>query len=254
MDEKSQELYQEEQRQLLIDLKGSVDKLIGVFTGKVSVEYKQAESQTVKGEVTVANPVKEVTVSNQSEITEALKGFSEVVAAAIKEAKTDPVTEVSVKNIKDSVVDEVTIKNIKDLTNYFDQVVKAIFANRPVINVEKQEITWPISAKNPIAVRLSDGKSFYKAIATAMSGGVDVSGIITAINSSVVPLADYGLARQDLDADPLYFGYVKPSTGEWYIKRISFDEYTTTYYTDSGSISDSWDDRATFTYVEINDL
>ena len=51
-------------------------------------------------------------------------------------------------------------------------MTKVIISNQPIVNVEKQDIQFPTSANRPIAVRLSDGKSFYNAIAAIGGGGI----------------------------------------------------------------------------------
>lgn len=262
MDAKDQELYFEEQRNLLIGLGKSVDKLIDVFAGKVSIEYKQAESQKVTGKVEVENPVTEMKVTNNAEITEALKGFAETVAAAIRESKTDPVTEVSVKNVKDAAVDEVTVKNIKDLTEYFDKVADAIVKGRPVVKIEKQEISWPTDPRNPIAVRLSDGRSFYRAIATAMAGGVSTAGLATNAKLDEVIAAVGGSAKYHVKIDEAsstvtYVGKaeltglaISLAAAVWQIQKIDESSGTDISFADGDELFDNvWNDRGSLTYA-----
>lgn len=243
MDEIDQQLYQEEERQLLLNLQKKLETLIKIFSGKIAVEFDSPEQQKIKGEVTIANPVSSVTVANNQEITDALKGLNDNLTQAIKENKTVVPKKITVENIKDAIVDSVTIKNLKDLTAYFDRVVVAIKTNAPVIKVEKQEITWPTQAKSPIAVRLSDGKSFYNAVAQAFSGGVATAGlatdakldeVITALESLSVTTEpakatdSYGIQAISEDATYKYFWF-EDAAKNYYIMRKHLTNKVFTY-------------------------
>lgn len=239
---KDQELYNEEQRQLLIDINKSLEKLSGVFSDKIQVTVKQPESMTVSGGLEVTNPVEEVGVKNLSEVTESLDELKTKLTEAIKGNK--PIETIEVKNIADAKADKVKITNLDELNKSFKALESAINKIEPIVNVQKQELTWPTSANKPIAVRLSDGKSFYNAMA----------GAITAMSNpgETDPLVGYQPSDVDDDTSTKYFGFVKKD-GRWYIMRQSSTD-TFRYAKGAplkeggGLYIDAWTNRANLTY------
>lgn len=126
-------------------------------------------------------------------------------------------------------------------------------------------------ATNYINVRLTDGINFYKAFGGGGGGGsssptVDTGDGVLAVpvaNPDGTPLssggasggrwANYADARQDLASDPMYFGK-EDLDGNFVIKQFGITSNTTLYYEGTGGIADAWDDRATYDYVEYNEL
>ena len=123
-----------------------------------------------------------------------------------------------------------------------------------------------------INVRLTDGINFYKAFGGRGGGGgsssptVDTGDGVLAVpvaNPDGTPLstggasggrwATYADARQDLAGDPMYFGK-EDLDGNWVIKQFGITSNTTLYYEGTGGIDGAWDDRATYDYVEYNEL
>lgn len=123
-----------------------------------------------------------------------------------------------------------------------------------------------------INVRLTDGINFYKAFGGGGGGGgsssptVDTGDGVLAVpvaNPDGTPLstggasggrwATYADARQDLAGDPMYFGK-EDANGNWVIKQFGITSNTTLYYEGTGGIADAWADRATYDYVEYNEL
>lgn len=123
-----------------------------------------------------------------------------------------------------------------------------------------------------INVRLTDGINFYKAFGGGGGGGgsssptVDTGDGVLAVpvaNPDGTPLstggssggrwATYADARQDLASDPMYFGK-EDLDGNWVIKQFGIDSNTTLYYEGTGGIDGAWADRATYDYVEYNEL
>lgn len=268
MDNKSLELYYEEQRQLTKDLKTSVDSLLGVFSQKVAVELEPQESIKIDGSVQV-NTEKQVEVSNLQEVVTELQTLSKTLDQTIKDNKVTVPDEVVVKNIAQAKQDTIKISNLTELAEYFSNLTRSIEDNQPIVNVTKQVVEFPTSAKNPISVRLSDGKSFYKAINTAISGGFSSAGlattakqdaIITAIEnsadnpstSSVTSVADATASTQLLASNTsrkeavitndstavLYVAFGETASSTNYSARLIQYGTVTTDYT--GQINGAW--------------
>lgn len=109
---------------------------------------KDIQIPPAPNEITIKNPVKDVSVSNINKVVEALQSLKEVVSklpTKYPEAK-----------------DEVSIKNLRELSNIFDGVKTAIEGIKaPVQKVIDFRSSNP---KEYIPVRLSDGDNFYNAI------------------------------------------------------------------------------------------
>jgi len=169
--EKNQELYQEEQRQLLLDLNKGVSLLSVKLQEQIDAYEAPAKSLEVSGEVKV-NTEKTIEVSNLTELQQAIKNLETTLSTAIVENSYKPVDKVSVSNIKEAMPKDLAITNLAELKKYFDNIGEAIKANQPIIEVQKQNVVFPTSAGQPVSVRLSDGKSFYKAVAAIASAGL----------------------------------------------------------------------------------
>lgn len=222
MDKKELELYQEENRQQLINLNIGITELVGLVRQQietneplikhlamergVSIDAKGVE---VTGNLTV-NTEKIVEVDNLIEVVDSLESLSSQVTDAIKDNSYAPLSEITVKNIKDAQAKTVEISNLTDLKSYFDDIADKIKNNKPIVNVTKQDVVFPTSSNAPIAVRLSDGKNFYNAIAAAIGGGVPT--IKTSGGYNAVPVSNPdgsliggsgGLTNTELRATPV---------------------------------------------------
>jgi hypothetical protein len=165
-----EELYQEENRQALIDLNTNL-KIFGVELKTFNENYKPPlDNVTVSGKVDV-NTEKSVEINNWQEFTDKFNEFTATISTAIAEHSYKPREAVKISNIDEITPKSIEINNLSDLTAYFDTLGEMIKNNQPIVNVTKQNIVFPTSAKNPIAVRLSNGKEFYEAIMGAMAGG-----------------------------------------------------------------------------------
>lgn len=160
----NQELYQEENRQLLKSIAKGIDDFKEVLQGQIDITVNQPDKMTV-------NTEKSVEVTNLQQMKEWVDDLGSVVTKAIEDNSYKPVSEVSIKNAKDILPSKLEISNIKDIQTYFESVARAIQDNQPIVNVTKQNIVFPRSPKDAIPVRLSDGKGFYDAITAAISSG-----------------------------------------------------------------------------------
>lgn len=263
MDPKGQELYFEEQRQKLIELNFGIESLTQAVKGL-------EESNRPLDTISVSNQVKSVEVENLAELSEKLDELGEVLTKAIADNSYKPVTEVKVSNqVKEvDVKSPVTIKNLSELSKYFDGIIKAITSNQPIVNVEKQDIIFPTSAKTPISVRLSDGKRFYDAITAAVSGGTvtvrDSSGRVavpvvnpdgTPISSGGASQTNYAVRWDDTTTDNVtYVGKATISSvsgdAAWQIKKIDNTNGGIITWADGDDEFDNvWDNRASLTYA-----
>lgn len=236
-----QSLYNEEFREQLITLNKNIVDLTTRIDTQIKSYVAPKEEVSVSGKVEV-NTEKAVEITNLETLSSALKEFSTDITKAINKNAPEKVESVSIKNAKDIRVEEVSLKQYKDFEKLFTSFVKTIIENKPIVNVEKQDIQWPKGAKNAIPVQLSDGKSFYRAIFNAVS----------AATGETDPLVGYQPSDIE-ESTTSYFGFVK-ANGFWYIMRQSSTgayRYVRGGPDDEnggGLYSDAWADRANLTY------
>jgi hypothetical protein len=199
--DKEQELYQEEIREELIRLNNAVDSL-KILTEKQLENYTPPKDNVqITGKVLV-NTEKEVAITNIESIRDYLVDFSKELTTAIEKSVREPVEEVKIKNITDARTNVVKVSNIKDLATEFEKIRKSIDNIKPAqVNVEKQEVVFPRNANQAIAVRLSDGKSFYNAITSAVSGIV-ASFVDQTNKTTSVQLTSTGRVPVELGVSP----------------------------------------------------
>jgi hypothetical protein len=196
-------LQLEEQRRLFLDIHNTLKDI------KVVLKNIDPVIEPPVNEINVSWD-KPVTVSNLDDLEKRIDGLGEVITKAIEDNKFEQ-KPVEVKNILDAVTKEVEINNFEDIKKYFVELEKAIKENKPIVNVTKQDLTLPTSPTKPIAVRLSDGKSFYKAITQALSGGSIPSALIrdTGTGQAIAVTGETTVytERYDLDSSPIiYYG------------------------------------------------
>lgn len=170
--DKDLQLYQEEQRAELIKLNDAVSKLYDLTQKQLDAYEAPKDTVNVVGKLTV-NTEKEVAVTNLEAIRDYLSDFADKITDAIEKSVREPVNELTVKNINDAKSETIKISNFKELAIEFERIGEAIeHIPAPIVNVEKQAVVFPRSASDAIPVRLSDGKSFYNAMTTAISNGM----------------------------------------------------------------------------------
>lgn len=167
------DLYQEENLSVTKDIRDSLKGAsIITLAPKMPDEIKAAITNEVKAKL-----IGDVNVSADSleplskEITSELEIVANQIVKAIQEAKPDLVHEVTVKNISEAQNKSVHIDNLSSLESLIDNLVQKVIDNPPVVNVQKQEVKLPNTAKDYVSVRLTDGKQFYEALLHAASGG-----------------------------------------------------------------------------------
>jgi len=164
MDNKELELYLEEQRIQLINLNQNISKLQELIEKQISIYKPPANEVKVSGKVDV-NTEKSIEVNNLTELKQWLSELGKTVDRSIKENTKEPIKEITVKNIKDAQQSEIKVTNFIELTKFFKDLNQNILnLPQPIVNVEKQDVQLPTAPNKAIAVRLSDGKSFYNAI------------------------------------------------------------------------------------------
>jgi phenylpyruvate tautomerase PptA (4-oxalocrotonate tautomerase family) len=245
----NEDLYNEEQLQQLKciakQLSGSAIIPIPEMPKKMQTEVVNEITAKVIGSIEVDNkPFTELGESMQK----ALEQVASEITRAVIENAPKPVTEVSVKNIDDAKQKTVTVDNLGKLEKSITELIRTIIDNQPIVNVEKQELRLPRSAKEAIAVRLSDGKGFYNAITQAVSNAVAVD---------TDPTIGYQIADKDDSGSTKYYGFIN-KYGAWYILRenSSTYRYVRGARTDSaGSLyTDAWTNRAGLTYGYFNEV
>lgn len=120
---------------------------------------KDLKLPSFPSEVRVSNPQKEVKITNMKEFTNAVEKVAEFIA----KIKYDPRIEVKPADVKLKA----------PVVNVAAPIVNVPEQKPPVVNVEAPDLSdikklmeffESINAKNPIAVRLSDGQKYYKAL------------------------------------------------------------------------------------------
>ena len=206
MDSKELELYHEEQRQQMIELNKSVDSVTKLLKEQIH-QYQPVEEVEVTGKVQV-NTEKEVAVSNLEQVVEQLNVLGDTLTKAIEKNAHKPLEKVEVKNIADAKQSTIEISNFKELANYFNEIKKELTNLDLNVNVEKQTLELPYSASKPLAVRLSDGKSFYKAMFQSVLGGT------TNANAAILnKMGDKTRFEEDLIAFRTSIFNLKPTWG-----------------------------------------
>lgn len=236
------DLYAEEQIQLQKDIKKSLENSAVIPIPKMPEEFKAQ----ITNEIT-ANVLNEIKLNPEpfqalsKDFTQSIELLIAQLTKAITENAYKPLSEISVKNIDKAKQEEIIVSNLPVLEKQVLELTKAVLNSQPEINIEKQIIEFPKTAKDYIAVRLTDGKGFYNSTggAVAQVGSQD-------------PLVGYQIADKDDDAEPNYFGFVNKH-GAWYIMK----EESSTYRYCTGIVNpenggglyeDAWTDRANLTY------
>lgn len=238
----------EEQRRLFVDIHDTLNDI------KVVLKNIDPVIEPPVNEINVSWD-KPVEVSNINLLENKIDNLSKALTEAIEKNKFEQ-EPVIVKNILDAVTKEVSINNLTDLKNYFDKLEKVIVENKPNIKVEKQDIVFPSSPTKPIPVRLSDGKSFYKAVTQAISGGGIPSSLIrdTGGGQALATVGETALytERYDLDdANINYYGIAPVGTAEsansWAITKYDLTDANSS----SGKVASglSWLNRESGEYI-----
>ncbi len=252
MDEVDKELQFEENRQLLIDLNDN----IGLLKTEIETTRKEyvapKENVTVSGEVKV-NTEKEVEVNNLELIKGWLEDLGTSVSTALKVLK--PVTEVTVKNIGGAKTESVKVLNIADLAEQLNPIAEAIKNNKPVVKVTKQDVVFPTSPTKPVAVRLSNGKSFYEALTVAMAGGIPtVNGAVPVVNTDGSPIGGstaeiFDIRNIEEDVTYKYFGFEERGGTNWRIMRKTLATSVFLYATGTTDYATNWTGKAGLSYT-----
>ena len=193
---KDEELYQEETVQNLKDINKRLEGSAIIPIPKMPTKMKTE----VINEIT-ANVINKIEIDEKpfEELSKKLQNQLELVTAGIVKAVVDnakePAKEVTVKNITDAKNKEVVVTNLKELQTEIKNLAREIVNSQPIVNVEKQNVVFPQNANNPISVRLSDGKSFYNAVAALAQ-----SGISQLANANLEKLAFDGVNLKVIDA------------------------------------------------------
>lgn len=252
------------------------------------------DSVTIKsGEVEITN-FDEVKLHLRSELSLLLKPIVNAISG-IKFPEfpeiPKPLSEIKITNLCEiEKAESVSVSNLSDLYECFEELAESIkgcmnvVIPEPIVNVSVPTQLPPIvnvpeidfspllrmldplkylsdRADKPIAVRMSDGHKFMKAVkqivdaqdkmafAVSNSTGMDKGDFQTAIRTVDDILAQYRVVDKDDDASPNYYGFVD-SIGNWYILKETVSAGADTYrYCKGGSdYSTNWTNRASLTY------
>ena len=202
MDQKDLELYNEEQRQILLDTKEAISELVKAFN-----ELKEATTQ-VKGEVEITNQRESVDLSNIDDLLAGLTAQADTITKAIEKNAHKPLEKVKISNpVKEitilNPVSDISLKDLPALKKQFSELKEAIKDAQAIVNVTKEDVKFPNTAKDYVSVRLTNGKQFYEAISKALASfntnglatNEKLDQVISAVNSSgsvgLVPGTDF---------------------------------------------------------------
>lgn len=247
MDDKSIELYNEEQVALLKGLQSDIAGLKDVLTGKIAINVTNPDEVKVSGKVEV-NTEKEVSITNMDEFVTGLDKLAQNLELTLK--KLTPTDTVTVKNIQDAIAKELRVSNLGDLKDDLQAIKQAIIDNQAIVNVTEKALSWPQLAKDAIPVRLSDGKQFYKAVMSAIAAGGGGGGV-----SSTTATASYTYIQKDTTSDATYkyYGYMDKNNG-WYIKRIHKTTNLALFAKSDINYTENWNSRTSLTYGTYGDV
>lgn len=209
----NEELYLEEQQQILLDTQKAIGELLPALEKVASAIEPPKDEVAIKGNVTIANQPEAIAVTNLEAITDALNNLGDKLHTSIEKNAHKPPEAVTVKN----QVDSVTVKNLTSTNKLLTELKKAIDGLDLNVTVEKQDIKFPTAAKDALPVRLSDGKSFYKAVQTAVTTGLSNS-VLQGVDSTGKPRPirvaaidgneanGFGVVVVDASGDPISSG------------------------------------------------
>ena len=135
---------------------------------KLEIEHKvDVDLTDVKGSVAVTNPIE---VNDLPEMLEGIKKLADLIE------KQDLKPQVNVTQEKTTI-------DLKPV----EKLLKNLIKKDVVVNVEKDQISFPSTAREALPVRLSNGKSFYEAMFTGGGGGIGKLANIDIVESSDNP-------------------------------------------------------------------
>ena len=269
MDDIDKQLQFEELRLIFNDIKNGINSLKDLLGSNLQITIP--DNIAVDSKVILENKIDSLDISNLHILKEWIEDQTNQLRSVIKENKPETQRDIIVKNLKDiPKVESVTIKNWSDFDKFTKSVVNAIKENKSEVNVTKQEIKLPTSAKEPISVRLSDGKSFYNAIA-AMTSGLQIPRIQSTTTPAVygVPVVNpdgssigslsgstiyITVIREDsIDPQITYVGKALPGTAtseaSWQIASLDENTNLDLLYADGGAFTQVYDNREGLTYA-----
>lgn len=241
IDSKDFELYTEENVALLKNLVTRFDSLLERTNEQIEKYVAPPDNVTVKGEVTV-NTEKSVEVTNLELIKEALAENRNDIVKAIQNIPKAP-DMMTIKNMKEAISETTKVTNLGELEKYFAKLEKAIDDKDLSVIVQKQDIVFPTDPRKAIPVRLSDGKSFYNAIASAI-GGINIP----------EPNPNYAVRIDTTTtASTVYIGKAKVGSSDadavWQIAKLDTSTGLSKTWADGNTHFDNiWNDIATITY------
>jgi len=198
---KDLELYQEEQIQNLKQINKQLSSSAIIPIPSIPEKMKAEIINKISAEITNKIEIDEKPFEDLSgDLRAELEKVTAQIVKAVVDTSKEPISEITVKNIEQAQSKEVSITNFDELKKHITELTKVIINNQPIVNVEKQEIQFPTSANKPIAVRLSDGKSFYNAISSALSGHADF--VNQEGRGTAVKLTNDGRVPVELDVSP----------------------------------------------------
>jgi hypothetical protein len=261
MDAKDLELYQEEQLEILKQTLNEIGTLKKALEKEVIVNV--APSDNIKGRVEVVNPVDTVTVKNFEALTKGLDNLAVQITNSIKNNAHKPLDTIKISN----PVNEIKVTNLNELKKQLEALEKAVRESESIVNVEKQDIKLPKTPKDYLSVRLTDGKSFYNAVAnlsTSLGSLPDVVSGVTGQKVLAVANADGSAIAggsgttatdflYDKGATYTYLGWTTTlgSSGTddvWRIKRMVNATKEIRYADGISSFTLIWDNRASYGY------
>lgn len=175
MDDKEKQLYNEEN----LELQKKILAKLEAFTSNQPMTMHIPQGEGIDGkaltksfEDSTNKIVEAVKANNLDKVLNEVEKLNEELAEIrrLTGEKVAP-TEISVKNIEGAKTDSVKVNNLYALEKGIETLIDQINKLEPNVTVEKQDVRFPNTARDYVAVRLTNGKEFYEAMFAAASGG-----------------------------------------------------------------------------------
>lgn len=191
---------------------------------------------------------------------------------AIKSIRLEQKEEIKIKDVGELITSINELKPFLSRLGFSIEAHKNISLDKESKDFLKKLENLETDAKNPIAVRLSDGKEFYKSIGD-LNGGIramtgssgnnflsptssPTKANVDANNNLKVVQDNYTVKIEYSGANPIYIGKALPGTASssagWQIQKLTYSGSNVTDVQWAGSslaFTGIWDSRAGYTYA-----
>ena len=257
-----QDLQFEESRQIWLDTKAVADQTVEKLNDLIDKYEKPHQIQEVSGELHV-NTETSLEITNFISLKTYFDNLSTEISNAIKDNSHKPLSEIKIANFPE-FPKNLDIKNASAIYTPIINAIKDVNV-QPVVNVAKQDVKFPTNPKDAIAVRLSDGKRFYTALAAVTSAVQSIPTVrsaTTEVNVVAVANPDGTAINDDIDystrlddtstVNTIYIGKAPVGSSEssavWQIAKLDTSSGLKKTWSGNAGFTQVWTDRTSLTY------